>query len=805
MGGITTLTWSGIRRRWRSLVVVAVLVGLGGGAATAAVAASRRTLSALPRFEGRVGPLDATVNAPDVTLGADDPTLAAVRALPSVAAAYRFSNVLAEGKDASDPRGHSRQLPDLAVDDGALFGFGTPYVVAGRLAHQDAADEVMLGEEAARVLGLRVGDRWHLALFTIEQFSDAGTGADAVPAGPAVDLKVVGIARFPFDLGRSYGQKNIYGGTVHAYLTPAFSRRYAIGMASYGVLIGARLRHGAAGFAQFNRELGAALQNSAFAQRTADDSSLTAVLPAVRVASRLQSSALVVLAALIALATLLLGGQAVARDATAQVSDAPVLRSMGLTEGRITAAVLFRSALAAVLAAALAVALAVAASPLAPIGVARRAELHPGVEVNQAVLALGALAVVATIMVRALLAARRVLRVRPERAGRPGLAGGVAAALPPTAAIGVRFALGADRRYVGALRAVVFTVTIGVAGATAALVLTDSLHALVDRPGRWGAQWDVAVGGFALPEEYAAGVARLDASRDVAAHLGLATGDAMVKGHNVEIVAFDGESRDLRAPLLEGTFPVDGEVALGRLTAERLGAHIGDDIALVLEAGADPVRVKVSGIALMNATLMDARIEPGVGVLSPISLARSVNGQAVPQVLLVRLRRGVDRTAALARFERAFPHTVQTPVVPNNIHNLVELQPLLLVLVGLVGVLALGTLAHGLTVLLRRRRRDLAVLRALGLLPRQVAATVASSALTLVLVGLTLGVPLGLGLGRWGWRLVNRSIGLDGNASLPVVALATLVAGVLALVLALAAVPGVRAARQRPAGLLRTE
>ncbi len=51
MRGVVALAWSGVRHRWRSLGDV------GGGAATATVAASRRSLSAVPCFEKQVKPL----------------------------------------------------------------------------------------------------------------------------------------------------------------------------------------------------------------------------------------------------------------------------------------------------------------------------------------------------------------------------------------------------------------------------------------------------------------------------------------------------------------------------------------------------------------------------------------------------------------------------------------------------------------------------------------------------------------------------------------------------------------------------
>ena len=69
----------------------------------------------------------------------------------------------------------------------------------------------------------------------------------------------------------------------------------------------------------------------------------------------------------------------------------------------------------------------------------------------------------------------------------------------------------------------------------------------------------------------------------------------------------------------------------------------------------------------------------------------------------------------------------------------------------LLGVAALG---HALVTAVRRRRGELAVLRAMGFTPRQTATTIFSQAATVAVVGLVIGIPLGVLLGRLSWRWV---------------------------------------------------
>ena len=57
----------------------------------------------------------------------------------------------------------------------------------------------------------------------------------------------------------------------------------------------------------------------------------------------------------------------------------------------------------------------------------------------------------------------------------------------------------------------------------------------------------------------------------------------------------------------------------------------------------------------------------------------------------------------------------------------------------------------------RRRRRDLALLKTLGFTERQLAATVAWHATTAVAIGVVFGVPLGVAVGRWLWDLSRKT------------------------------------------------
>ena len=98
-----------------------------------------------------------------------------------------------------------------------------------------------------------------------------------------------------------------------------------------------------------------------------------------------------------------------------------------------------------------------------------------------------------------------------------------------------------------------------------------------------------------------------------------------------------------------------------------------------------------------------------------------------------------------------------------------------------------------------------AVLRALGLTPRQAAACVLWQAAIIAAVALVVGVPLGLMIGRQMWRVLADSLSFVYVAPIAGLVLLALVPIVLAVVGALALWPARGAAHLSTAEVLRTE
>src|SRR5205807_1900502 len=139
-------------------------------------------------------------------------------------------------------------------------------------------------------------------------------------------------------------------------------------------------------------------------------------------------------------------------------------------------------------------------------------------------------------------------------------------------------------------------------------------------------------------------------------------------------------------------------------------------------------------------------------------------------------RPGVNRTVALHRLRGEFPGTVLTALRPSDVENLRRVDSLPSILAGLFAAIALFTVGHMLVSSVRRRRHDVAILRTMGFVRRQVAATVAWQATTVVLVGLVVGLPLGIAAGRWAWGLVARQLGVLSQPVVPVLLVSVVVA-----------------------------
>jgi ABC-type antimicrobial peptide transport system permease subunit len=122
--------------------------------------------------------------------------------------------------------------------------------------------------------------------------------------------------------------------------------------------------------------------------------------------------------------------------------------------------------------------------------------------------------------------------------------------------------------------------------------------------------------------------------------------------------------------------------------------------------------------------------------------------------------------------------------------------------------LAVGAaVALGITLVtsVRRRRRDLAILKTLGFTKRQLAVAVAVQAGVAAIIGCAVGVPVGIALGRVLWDLFADEISAVPAPTVPAGSIVTIGLIAVALAVLVATIPGRLAARTSTARLLRVE
>jgi FtsX-like permease family len=816
-----------LRGRVGASLPLALLVGLAGALVLAAAAGARRSEAALPRFLAANQTVDATLE-----VRTNDPTddLAEQRrqlaALPEVRQVFRVSGTVGglvlAGADSTGPADPARWhvlIGMAALDPGGSVGFGRPIVVAGRLPDERRPDEAVVDEELAERRHLSVGSRFRVGAFSLEQFAQARVGRGAAPQGAVVELPVVGIVRYPVDLLPVVtDQDNDFVAHGELYLTPAYWQRYGP-VANYGIGLAVSLRNGQADLPRLRASL-RRLSGGRGVQMAESLTSNVTTTAGTRRAIRLESAALAGFALLTALAALLLVGQTLGRQILLEAYESPILRALGMTRAQLVGVAVIRAAPIAVAGAALGVAGAVALSPATPLGTARRAELHPGVTVDLLVLAAGALAITASVLACAAMAGWRAGRTSgaslgvtemPDAGRSSRVAMGLAAAgLPSAAVMGTRLALEPGRgRSAVPVRSAIAAAAAGVCALTVAVTLGASLLRLVSHPRAYGATWDLKVGAFVDPAEAEGAARKLTANPAVAAYAGGVTEapDSRLDGRPVHLLAFAAGKGELQPAVVEGRSPTQpDEIALGSIIMRTLGKRIGDTV--LASSGGAAQRLRVVGRVIFNNTaLATEEVGPGKGGIVHVDLWRRLRPgvPVAPVSFFVRLDPDSDRRRAVQQLQHDFPNTVVFPLKQPDLTNLERVGYLPGLLAGLVAVLAFGTVTHALVTSVRRRRRDLAMLKTLGFTRGQVIQTMAWQATTFALVAALAGLPVGMAAGRWAWRLVANQLGVVSGPVVPPAPVLAIATGALLAANLVAAGPGWVAARIRPAAVLRSE
>jgi hypothetical protein len=794
-----TTTWLRLetRRRWRSLLVLALLVALASGTILAAVAGARRGHNASDRLADRTLPAEFLV-IPEEQRFDWDP----VRALPEVKALATFAQYRFRTEDPPDD-GSFRLQP---ADPAALTTIERPVVLDGRLADPSRSDEVMVTPVFRDNYGKDVGDRVSLRLPTPEEADALDLDPTTPMTGPIVQATVVGVIRSP----RFIDEVGSTGKIVPSLGLFTEYRANVLGAQQHTLIpAGVRLQGGLQAEPAFREAL------TRLTGRQDINVVNLAPAPEELDVDAFESAFLLAFALAAAAAAVLLVGQAVARHTAATVSELLHLQASGVTPRQTVSTAAVGPVVAAAAGALVGVAGAVVASRWMPIGSAELSEPEPGMQFDGLVLISGWFAAVLLVSGGAVLAAWMALPagVRPADGHRSVLASAARrAGLAVPVQVGARFALerGGGRRSVP-VRPALLGATVGVVGVLGAFTFADGVSDALDNPARFGQthQLEAYVGFNNQDAAPAAEVLTAMAGvPDVAGVNNLRARSAGAGELSVFLFTYDPVTTDV--PTSPGTGRLPGrpdQVALGPATAKALGADVGSRVSFTGDHGAQDYTV--TGVAYVPES-GSTSYEEGAWVTAA-GFDRLFAGFAYRNGNIA-LRSGADLRAAAAALTQSIVGipggefvTLHPPKQPAKVEQLRDVRAVPIALGGFLLVLAIGAVGHGLATAARRRRPEMAVLRAVGMTPGQARAVVAVQASVLAIVALAFGVPLGLAAGRVLWQWVADSLPLAYVNPSPWWAL--ILVGPLALLVAnlLAAWPARQAARTRIGDVLRAE
>ncbi|MDP9073943.1 MAG: hypothetical protein M3N98_07180 [Actinomycetota bacterium] len=816
---VFTQVRSELRSGWRGWLIAALLVGVAGGVVLTTAAGARRTDTAYARLLASSRGADVLIAAQgeggkqNVTEGTS--YYAAVAGLPGVDLVAPVIGVVALDS------GNGNTAVNLQAGTDARMGrdIERPKITHGRMFDPAHSDEAVADWFLARRLHLHVGSVVHLL---------AGPKS---PAGfdfaHAISLTVrvvgVGVTRdnvVPVNAAASLGILRV---------TPALVRELSPDLYTYhGEFVRLSKRTSVAAFGRQAQalvtqfpETGGQLGVAAEHQQAAK------VIRAIRP----EAAALAVFALLVALTSLLIIGQILARQVFIASADHPTLRALGFRPAQLAAIGLAEIGVTVAVGASLAVVFATALSPLMPIGPARLAEPHPGVAVNWAILGLGALSIVVIF----------VLRLAPtlwRLAGRPiGHEGAMSAGrvkrpsrtvkiltqtgAPVSTVVGARLALEPGRgRTAVPVRSTLAGTAVAVAAVATAFTFGTNLVRLVNTPRLYGQIWQVSVDAqFATISQNNVGMF-LRQQRGVSGWTLGTHGEATMAGRHVTTVNITEAEGPAMFPLVpEGRTPkAPDEIVLGAKTMADAHRHVGDTVIVSLQGENTLRTMRVVGRAVFpffgqteftptglgdGAALLDPGPNPDGFNFVLIAMAPGPAQRDNIARLARNLKaRNLKATRLCSGHQECVAVTAQRPA---DVNNYAQIKTTPMALAGVLALLAVATVAHLLVTSIRRRRRDLAVLKTLGFFSRQVSAAVAWQATIVVAFALLVGLPAGVAAGRFAWLFFAGRLGVALDAEVPLLPVLLSIPAALAIANAVAAGPGWVAGRVQPALVLRTE
>jgi putative ABC transport system permease protein len=261
-------------------------------------------------------------------------------------------------------------------------------------------------------------------------------------------------------------------------------------------------------------------------------------------------------------------------------------------------------------------------------------------------------------------------------------------------------------------------------------VLAGGVHGLAPLPGQPGSAEHVSPTlGDAEDEAMLRG---LPGTHHVAAITDLQV-DVVGGDLGAEVEFSRGDSALLGPPVAKGRWPGPGEVIVPSRFLNQRGLAIGDTVTFEHDSHRLPLRIV--GVSLTNNESTVFADWAGLVRLAPDERANSY---------VVQLAPGTDRSAFEAAMAKGDPGLQVMPPRDGTSSQAVVLISSATLLTVVFGIVAALGVFNTVALNARERRRDLGMLKSIGMTPRQVVLMMVTSMGGLGLLGGLLGVPLGV-------------------------------------------------------------
>ena len=765
------------------------MVGLTVGFALSAWAGARRTDTALERLRVQTNAADAIAFPSQV--GVAHPNWDRLRARPEVKTVAVWDLLF------GIYNGHVPAVIFGSADGTYLGKVEKPVVVQGRMFNPHSPNEVVVDENNGNQVP-PVGGTFTYRFYNSEQVDETGA-----PLGPTVTMHVVGVVKeVPQFVFVSDGQ---------VLVSPGFMARYGsrISVAENADIV---LRHGEADMRKLRYDV------NALVARGSPVLDAHATARRVNTTLDVETTALLLLAAAILLGGGILVAQVLGRSASTIADDAGTLRALGMSRQYLGVATGISHLIPALVAAPVAFLVALLASPRFPVGLGRRIDPDVGYHVDWTIVGPGLAVVAVLVLVASVLIGRGPRDGRLRRLGPAKSPGAVRRWAPVAIALGttMAFETGQGRRRIPVAPALLAAV-VAVMGVVASLTIDRGITNALHHPELAGVTWDASVtpnnraqtGRNISPElahrvMVAKGVqATAIVDRDV-----INVGNVGAPVFSVRPIA-GASTTPITFTLISGRSPRGrGEAAIGPATAKDLDVGIGDTVSV----GASHTRVRIVGEALFPSDV-HSEFDEGLwlaprqfdAVVPEIGPAGSITGG---RLVAVRFAPGISSNTGIEHLQGELG-PLATDIEPQdepdeltNLHNVHTLPEVLAAFLGLIAIAALGSVLLSCA---RRRSHEFAVLRAVGMTRGNIRTVLNSQGTAIGLFGLVIGIPLGIAVGRLGWRAIAERVPLSEIPPFALVAALLLIPATIIAANVLALWPGRVALSHRPAEELRAE